>query len=82
MYKLEEISTKLKRVINEICVLDIEITDDTPLANLNFDSLSFIRLIVLCEEEFNFEFEDIDLVVGQYEYIKDLVNVISKKVIR
>jgi acyl carrier protein len=49
------------------------VTLHTQFSELGIDSVSFIQLIVEMENEFDIEFSDDDLMISEFETIKDLV---------
>lgn len=53
-----------------------ELRLDSVLAEVT-DSITFIKLVVALEEEFDFEFEDEMLSVARIEKVEDLVNYVE-----
>ena len=58
-------------LLNTACGTD-NISYDTNLVNLNMDSITFIKLIIAIETEFNVEFNDDALLIEKYETVKDM----------
>lgn len=60
-----------------------EITNDTYIATigLGIDSVNLIKLIVLIEDNFGFEFDDEMLDKDKLRKISDIVNIIQQKVV-
>lgn len=56
---------KVKELIKELLSDGIEIEDETLLKEAGINSLSYIKLIVSLEDEFDIEFEDSEL--GKFE---------------
>lgn len=56
---------KVKELIMELLPAGTEIEDETLLKDAGINSLSFIKLIVSLEDEFDIEFEDSEL--GKFE---------------
>lgn len=56
------------------------ISVDTELSSIGIDSLTFIKLVVALECEFDFEFDDEKLVIKEFQTIKSLINYTEKKV--
>ncbi|MEJ6950343.1 acyl carrier protein [Natronospora cellulosivora (SeqCode)] len=52
-----------------------QINDDLTL--LNIDSITFIRLIVIIEDEFNIEIPDEYLILNKMNTVNKIVNIIS-----
>lgn len=44
------------------------------------DSLELMTLIVFLENYYDIEFEDEDLLISKYVYIKDLMDIVYKKI--
>lgn len=60
--------------IGEQCSIDIStINTEVPLESLMIDSLSFIQIVVCCEEQLNVEVPDEKLVLKEYNTIGDIV---------
>ena len=53
--------------------------EDSPY-NSNLDSLSLVELLVTIEREFEIEFDDEELFIGNYKTLNDLCEVVIKKV--
>lgn len=56
---------KVKEIIMEMLPAGIKFSDESLLKDVGINSLSFIKLIVALEEEFDVEFEDSEL--GKFE---------------
>ena len=79
-----EIREKLIQIIRvnvdeNATVNEMNLRDD--LSILNFNSLSFIKVIVDIESEFDIEFEDSSLNYSNYPTLTSLCNYIEKNVI-
>ena len=57
--------------------ITIEQVDDD-LSELGLDSLSFIRLIVSLEEEYNVEFKDEDLILSNMNTVKKIFSAVQR----
>ena len=66
----------LKNTLLENTLEDKQISPDTPLSELGVSSISFVRLVVSIETEFDFEFEDTDLDVGKFPTVQSMVTYI------
>lgn len=69
----------------EIIVSTIEsiigdITLETELAGAGVDSITFIKIVVALEEEFDFEFDDEMLLIAAFPTIKSLIDYVESKV--
>ena len=69
------------RLIYDVLMLDdnINISEATELANIPFDSLSFVKLIVELERIYNIEFEDDKLLFSEFPTIKSLIDYVIIK---
>lgn len=56
----------------------IELKQDSILADL-IDSVTFVKMVVGLESEFDFEFEDEMLAVSKFPTANDLVDYVEKK---
>jgi acyl carrier protein len=78
-----DVEVKIREIIDKNCELTKRIQEiriDDELQNYGMDSLSVIRVIVEIEEDFEFEFNDEDLVIDNFKSVDKLVDyVLSKK---
>lgn len=58
----------------------VDINDDTSLAEMGIDSVEFITMIIVLEEEFSIRFEDIQLVYDNYRTIGQFVSVVQQAI--
>lgn len=85
---MELVKSKLLKLMNELiknenfnCNKFIkEVTEDTQFEELQLDSISFIKLVVAIETEFDIEFEDAMLDYNSIKELKDLIIIIEKKI--
>lgn len=56
------------------------ITIDTDLSSVGIDSITFIKIIVALESEFNFEFEDEMLLITAFPTIKSMIKYMESKI--
>lgn len=56
----------------------IELKQDSILADL-IDSVTFVKMVVALESEFDFEFEDEMLSVSKFPTVNDLVDFVEKQ---
>lgn len=43
------------------------------------NSISFVEMIILLEDEFNFEFDDDSLIISKFQTIGDIIDYVSSK---
>ncbi len=67
----------LKEKFDVDCEAGIRLEDN--LSSLNINSISFIRLVVEIEKEFNIEFQDDIIDVRNFSTLKSLVEFIEEK---
>lgn len=70
----DNITSKIMQICESILKRDVETIIDSKFEYIGVDSISFIKIIVQIEEDFNLEFEMEYLVDGNIHTIKDLVN--------
>lgn len=72
-----------ERVLNQIRVAlnekSIEIQHDSNLADV-LDSITFIKIVVALESEFDFEFDDEMLLITKFPTVKSMVEYVQSKV--
>jgi len=73
--------------LKEILKHELELTDqidqlqlEDSLATIGLSSVSFIKLIVAIEAQFNFEFADEDLNYKVFQTLQDIVNYIERSI--
>lgn len=84
--KQMSLTKKEKEILDILCKeLKVEsstcISEDTTFSDLGIESVSFIRLIVALEENFNFEFEDDMLMADVYPTVYSLVSYIISRTV-
>lgn len=57
-----------------------DLTIDSELTGIGFDSITFIKTIVALESEFDFEFDDEKLLITVFPTIKTMVEYVESKV--
>ena len=66
--------TRIMQLIKDACALtEKDVSEDSEIKLLSLDSLSFIGLIVSIETEFDIVFDDEQLSILDYVYVKDLI---------
>ncbi len=58
---------------------DVEITANTQLSDLLFDSIDFVQMVVSLENEFNFEFDDEKLILDQFSSVESVIEYVKSK---
>ncbi len=74
---LAVLNAKIKEIKDNGKILNEDDYLDFKGAGLN--SLELMTLIVYLEDYYEIEFEDEDLLISEYIYIKDLMDVVCKK---
>lgn len=77
------IEEKIKEILAENLENKIpaeQINADNDLKDLGINSISFIKIIVGLETEFDIEFDDEDLDASKFATIKDLIEYVGNKV--
>ena len=75
----EQIGNRVLGVINSEFNFNFEVTQETPIEDLGFDSIDHIELLMELEEEFDMEISDEDYektVVGSKKKVSDLTDTI------
>ncbi len=77
----EMVETRLKKVIKEN-YKDIadNIRLDETLAAFGLNSVEFVKLVVMLEKEFGFEFDNEHLDFAKFSTIRDIVDYIESKI--
>ena len=70
---------KIKEILKKVLNIETENLDSsTHLHNTILNSLTFIKLIVLLEEEFDIQFDDDDLDIEKFETIESIIDYIKQ----
>jgi acyl carrier protein len=73
------IDSRLLQIISENSGQEsLKISMDTKIDDVGLSSISFIKMIVDIEEEFNIEFDDESLEFSKFDVIKDFVDYINE----
>lgn len=72
----EQILECIKKNVNA----ENEITEDTPIVDLNIDSIKMIYLLIEVEKQFEIEIDDSNLNYKNYTCIKDLIDMIEEQI--
>jgi acyl carrier protein len=68
-------------VVNTIKdLVNVQISIDTNLQDINMDSITFIKMIVNLETTFNFEFDDEMLLITKFPTVKTIIEYVAMKV--
>lgn len=80
---MEEIKSRLINILKENNIID-DSSESSFIENglnvLGINSMTFIKVIVVVEEEFDIEFDDLELDFQLFGSLDDLVKLIQKKV--
>ena len=67
-------------IVSNQCIKDTNISIDMDWDTIGFDSLTFIKVIVALENEFDFEFDDDMLLNTKFPTIKSMLEYVESKV--
>lgn len=67
-------------LVSVIDFKECDITLETELSNINIDSITFIKIVVALENEFDFEFDDDMLAIIKFPTIKSLITYIESMI--
>lgn len=79
--------TKLQKKIFDVIVSSFDpevastISLDAEFAGAGIDSITFIKIVVALEEEFDFEFEDEMLLITNFQLVRTMIEYVESKVI-
>ena len=65
---------KILQIIKDNLSNDISIGPESLLQDIEIDSITFIKIIVALESEFEFEFDDEKLLFTEFPSIKDMID--------
>lgn len=80
---MEDVKKRVIKILKQTLynIEAVEITDKTRIVeDLGTNSINFIRLIVMIENEFDFTFDDEYLVFDKVQTLELLCNYINKKI--
>lgn len=72
----------LRRILCRYISLKIpaeQITLEDKLEDIGVDSISFMKVVVAIEQSFGFEFKDEDLIIDNFERIKNVIRYIDER---
>lgn len=72
----------LERIVKrmeEIGIFSENVTEESKLIDLGFNSLLLMEFLVLIEEEFDTEFDDEDMEIENFVSIKTLMDLLEQK---
>ena len=75
-----DIEKRIRCIISNHIDISVPIDNvgpDDDLTDIGLNSISYIKLVVLLEKEFDFEFNDNELNVEKYKTISSVVNAIE-----
>lgn len=74
----EVVTGKISEIVNDE---SMKITADRTIESIGLNSIDFIKLLVFLEDAFDTEFDDDDLVIGDYKVVGDVIDKIYSKVL-
>lgn len=77
--ELIEIITEIIKQQLNIGASDEVQEEDLLQEEYGLDSIKFVKIIILLEEKFDFEFEDEDLLINKFQTINSIKDVIKKR---
>lgn len=76
MQKIEEKVRKyLAEIMEDESLMMVDVNQE-----LGIDSISFVRVVIELEEEFNFEFNEFDLNIQSFQKISDFVKYVEDQI--
>lgn len=73
------ILNKINAFLSSIRGYEIKSMPNSTIRELDLDSLEFINLFVMIEDEFGFTFTNDDLILDNYKVIQDIINIVLKR---
>lgn len=70
---------KIIEILKRVCALEEEITQDSELATLSIDSLSFVSAMVEIESEFDITFDVDELNMYDWKTASELIRAVEEK---
>lgn len=70
---------KIIAIIRNACALEERVDENSELATLSLDSLSFVGVIVEMEEQFGIEFDIDELGVFDWKTVADIIKNVEEK---
>lgn len=79
--ELSDIQKRIFEVITENLDSKIDVvTLDTAFAGIGIDSITFIKIVIALEGEFDFEFDDEMLLITKYPTVKSMIEYVQSKI--
>lgn len=72
-----KLSNKIKEQLDDH---EMEILLSSKIHDIGLNSIDFIKLLVFVEDEFEFEFDDNDLLMEKYQVVEDMVDLICSNI--
>lgn len=76
---LNETESKVMEIVREQSEIDDEILMESKLIDFGINSLSFIKIVVALEKEFDFKFDIEDLNIERFETIFSISDYVEAK---
>lgn len=78
---MNEICDNIKNIIGQIADIQTsELNNDVALMDIGFNSISYIKLVVMLEENYNIEFDDDSLVYSSFASVSKIAELVHKYV--
>ncbi len=71
--------TKVCTIMKDILNSNLDITENTQFSEIGINSITYIKIVVSLEEEFQIEFADEDIDYSQYNCVADVIKYIERK---
>lgn len=73
------IDERVLHIIKDNLSKDISVKPENLLQDLEINSITFIKIVVALESEFDFEFEDEKLLFAAFPCVKDIIDYIISR---
>lgn len=81
-FKTDNIDEEIIKLIIDIGELSDNIGLDTTFDEIKLDSIKFITIIIEVETNYEIEFDDVNMLVNNYESIGDFVEYVKMKIVK
>lgn len=68
-----KVAEEIKKLLKD---QDVDLQMTSVIQEIGLNSIDFIKLLVFIEDEFEFEFDDEDLMMDKYVIIEDVIDII------
>ncbi|MBU5317319.1 acyl carrier protein [Clostridium bornimense] len=74
---MEDIKINVIKIFNEVCPFLEGNIENTKLSELGINSINFVKIVVMLEKFFHFEFKDEDLNYEKFDYVSSICKYIQ-----